>query len=174
MKISLQGARDLDRALSDLTRAAAKGVARRALKKAAEPMRAAAEGDAPERKGKLKAAIQTSGRAKGGNAGAQAFGAALRAGMSSADARQAARAANREASGSVILYMGVTSDVGQGVLQEFGTAHHAAQPFMRPAWDANKQGALQTIMDELRIEIDKSVARAARKAARDAAKLRGR
>ena len=47
MKISLQGARDLDRALSDLTRAAAKGVARRALKKAAEPMRAAAEGDAP-------------------------------------------------------------------------------------------------------------------------------
>lgn len=161
------GARDLDKALSNLTKAAAKGVARRALKAAAEPMRAAAEADAPERSGKLKAAVQVSGRAKGANAGAEAFGAALRAGMSRSDARIAARAAN---SGSVTLFMGVESKVGQGVLQEFGTDHHPAQPFMRPAWDGNKEKALQIIMDVLRAEIDKAVARAARKAARDAQK----
>lgn len=166
------GARDLDKALSSLKKAAAKSVARKALKAAAEPMRAAAEADAPRRFGTLKASVQISGRAKRADAGAAAFGAALRAGMSKEDARIAARAANSAAkSQSVTLFMGVNSNTGQGVLQEFGTDHHPAQPFMRPAWDGNKEKALQIIMDVLRAEIDKAVARAARKAARDAQKV---
>lgn len=170
MKVRMTGARDLDRALSNLKKAAARSVARKALTSAAEPMRVAAEAAAPVRSGTLKAAVHVSGRTKKrSDAGAAAFGAALRAGQSVADARLAARAANRNA-GLVTMFMGVESAVGQGVLQEFGTARHAPQPFMRPAWDAHKQGALRIITDELRAEIDKAVARAARKAARDARK----
>lgn len=32
-----------------------------------------------------------------------------------------------------------------GVLQEFGTVHHAPQAFARPAWDAEHQGALSRL-----------------------------
>lgn len=170
MAMKLIGARELERALKELGKATARNVVRRALAKAAQPMAEAAEAGAPERTGKLKASIEISGRAKGANAGAAAFGAALRAGASEAEAREAARAASK---GSVTLFMGVDSRVGQGVLQEFGTEHHAAQPFMRPAWDAHKEGALQIIMDELRVEIDKAVVRAARKAARGKSAGRG-
>jgi hypothetical protein len=46
----------------------------------------------------------------------------------------------------------------------------AAHPFMRPAYEADKAAVLASISDQLKAEIDKSVARAQRKAARLAAK----
>ncbi len=52
-----------------------------------------------------------------------------------------------------------------GFWQEFGTAHHGAQPFMRPAWDGNKRGAIEAIANDLRAEIGKAAARMARRAA---------
>ncbi len=49
-----------------------------------------------------------------------------------------------------------------GLFQEFGTAHHAAQPFMRPAFDQTKEQALQTMQDTLK----KRIAAAAKRAAK--------
>lgn len=54
----------------------------------------------------------------------------------------------------------------QGVFQEFGTAHHAAQPFMRPAWDAHKHRALDEIVRALRERIERTAAQLARRAKR--------
>lgn len=49
-----------------------------------------------------------------------------------------------------------------GLFQEFGTAHHAAQPFMRPAFDQTKEDALQAMQDTLK----KRIAAAAKRAAK--------
>jgi HK97 gp10 family phage protein len=54
----------------------------------------------------------------------------------------------------------------QAHLQEFGTKHAPAQPFMRPAWDAEKREVLEGIKDDLWAEIKKAVVRLARRAAK--------
>ena len=47
-------------------------------------------------------------------------------------------------------YMGPTKHgYPQAVMQEFGTRHHAAHPYMRPAWDAEKHRALEIIKSKL-------------------------
>lgn len=58
----------------------------------------------------------------------------------------------------------------QAHLQEFGTAHHAPQPFARPAWDGGKDALLEGITDDFWTEIEKAAARQAKKAARLAAR----
>ena len=58
----------------------------------------------------------------------------------------------------------------QAHLQEFGTAHHAPQPFARPAWDGGKDALLEGITDDFWTEISKAAARQAKKAARLAAR----
>lgn len=71
------------------------------------------------------------------------------------------------ASDEVALYVGTTWPTGaHGHLQEFGTAHHAAQPFMRPAWDRNRMNVLATISDDAWSELAKAARRLARRAER--------
>ena len=55
-------------------------------------------------------------------------------------------------------------------LQEFGTEHHAAQPFMRPAWDKHKGALLGRLKDLLWANIQRRIRLNARAAARAAAK----
>jgi HK97 gp10 family phage protein len=43
--------------------------------------------------------------------------------------------------------------------QEFGTQHHAAQPFMGPAFDANASRAIDIFKARLKTRIDKANAR---------------
>ena len=64
--------------------------------------------------------------------------------------------------------------VGAGPLpsawtQEFGTRHHSAQPFMRPAFDQDHLSLLDRLKVELWADIQKAIARAERRAARLAA-----
>ena len=61
--------------------------------------------------------------------------------------------------------------VRESITQEFGTSINPAHPFMRPAWQGQRDNALKIIKDQLAVEIDKAAARAARKAARIAAKV---
>ena len=53
-----------------------------------------------------------------------------------------------------------------GYFQEFGTVHAPPQPFMRPAADSEGPEVIKIVADELRDAIDKSLARARKKAAR--------
>ncbi len=152
IKVKVEGFRELDKALQQLKVATAKNVARRVLMKAAEPiaedMRARAPDD-PD---------------TGGNDLRSSIGAGTKL------TKRQSKANKRESPVEVFVGAG---GLPQAHLQEFGTEHHAAQPFARPAWDAGKGQALETIRDELTIEIGKAAARAARKAARDARKMGG-
>lgn len=56
-------------------------------------------------------------------------------------------------------------------LQEFGTAHHGPQPFLRPAFDNSWRGVLAMIVTRTRERLADTVARLSRKAERDAAKM---
>jgi HK97 gp10 family phage protein len=170
VKVKVEGLRDLDRALAQLGKPSlAKASARRALKKAAEPMVSAAQANAPTLSGALKLSIHAGTKVKGGNAGKQAFAAAMRAGASRAQAGVALRAANSANAGTVLLFVGPGSHP-QGIFQEFGVEHHPPQPFMRPAWDGNKRAMLDRIKAELAADIFKTAARARARAAKLAAK----
>jgi len=81
------------------------------------------------------------------------------------NARQKALFRKREDKSFAEVYAGPTRP--HGLLQEFGTAHHGPQPFMRPAWDATWRKILDNVARGLWAEIEKAVAR---KAKRDAKK----
>ena len=149
-KVRLEGFKDLDKALGELTEAAGKGVMRRALKSAATPVADAARGMAPVGDtGNLAASV--------------AYGTKL-------TKRQAKlhRKAFKSDKASVEGFIGANDPAA--VQQEFGNVNHGPQPFLRPAWDAGKGKVLADLATELGNEVQKAAARAARKAARQAAK----
>jgi hypothetical protein len=143
--VRVDGLRDLDAALGELPKATGKAVLRRTGRKALEPMRADAEANAPRLEGHLAASV--------------AIGTKL-------TRRQAGlhRKMFKDERASVELFMGPNNPAA--VPQEFGWEDGAAQPYMRPAWDANKDRALEIIKTELWSEIEKSAKRLARKAAK--------
>jgi len=168
-QFKIEGLRELDEALKDLPKAAGKNVIRRALTRAAQPIHDQAKAMAPYKRGHLKKGMAIS-RVKfsSGTAGKRAFAEAMAKGASRKEAGEAAREANSAASDDVtsgIIVVGPGRHP-QAIFQEFGTAHHAPQPFMRPAWEENKMKAMHTIKDILRDEIDKTVARIAKRALR--------
>jgi HK97 gp10 family phage protein len=83
--------------------------------------------------------------------------------------RRVSRAIRFDRKNGVEMAMGPTS--GKGVLNyaaltEFGTVDTPPQPFMRPAWDGGKDGALDYVKGHLWAEIDKAAKRVASKGAR--------
>lgn len=57
-----------------------------------------------------------------------------------------------------------------GRLQEFGTVHHAPQPFLRPAFDAKKYQAVGVMRETARKRIEAAARKAARQAGAKAAR----
>lgn len=52
-------------------------------------------------------------------------------------------------------YMGPTKGgYPQAVMQEFGTIHHVAQPYMRPAYESQKHVTLKIISDNLAARLE--------------------
>lgn len=145
-KFKIEGLKELDDVLkNDFTKATSRNILRRALIKAGTPI---AE-DARTRAPRLTGQLQTT------------FGAGPKL------SRYQKSITKPES--DVEIYVGPGS-LAQAVTQEFGTASHPAQPFMRPAWDANRGSVLKTFKEDVETEIDKAAQRAARKAARIAAK----
>lgn len=144
MKVSvrMEGLRELDAALGELPKATGKATLRRVLKKAAEPLRAKAEQLAPKLSGALALSV--------------AIGTKL--------TRRQARMAKKAPKSTVEMYVGPNN--AAAVPQEFGTHDQRAQPFMRPAWDAEQDGVLVSIGEQLGPEIEKSAARLAKRRAR--------
>jgi HK97 gp10 family phage protein len=170
MKIKVEGLKEIEAALKQLSKATAKNVMKRVLLKRAEPIVETARLKAPVRTGRLRESIVAQVR-KGGGAGKAAFAQAMRGGATRAEAGRAARAANRAAGGTVEVLVGPR--VFYGSLVEFGTRHSPPAPFMRPAWDSAKGDLLEGIKDDLWKEIEGAVARRARKLAKAAAKAEG-
>lgn len=165
IKVTFNGGRELERALAQLEKAATrKSTARRALKQAAEPIAAKAESFAPARttgsdvrKVGGKGNKRTVNREKG----------ALKSHINISARLTKRQAANNRKMGKseVEIHVGTRDRVGR--LQEFGTADAAAQPFMRPAWDADGgEKSLDRISEFMWSEIDKSAARQAKRKAK--------
>lgn len=151
IKIKLSGFSDVEKAMKDLTQAAGKGVLRRSLKKAAQPMADLMQSMAPR-------------------GSAPDFLAESIAVSTRLSKRQASRHRKmfRNDRSSVEMFVGPGPDPAAWN-QEFGNVVHGAQPFARPAWDQDQAALLDRLSEELWSEIRKAVARAERKAARQAA-----
>jgi HK97 gp10 family phage protein len=145
VKIKVEGLRELERALNELSVSQSKGVLRRVGRKALEPFDQAWRSKAPVHDGDLR----TSG------------------GVGSNLTKRERRRHKRESTVEVFAGPGGDPVPAQ---QEFGNERHGAQPFMRPAWDETKDQALEIVAKELGGEIEKAAQRAARRAAKRALK----
>lgn len=172
--LKVEGLNELEVALLELPKSTQGNVLKRAAAIPAADFADHAANLAPKGRPLLAAEIKVA-KPKIINPGTAAFAAAMREGSTRAEAAAAARAANKAAGGkgrSVVTHVGPTKRAFHGSLQEFGTRHHAPQPFMRPTWDALKHSMLGTIADVLAAEIEKARKRLARKAERAAARLK--
>lgn len=142
----IEGLAELDEALTELSRATARNVLRRTLIEQGKPIRDDGARNAPVDKGGLKASYT--------------IGTKL-------SRRQ--KAQNKKES-MVEVYIGPAPSA-KSIQTEFGNAHQAAHPHLRPAFDSNVQRVLSGIRDELAAQIEKARARMARKAARILAKI---
>ena len=134
--LKLTGTKELEKALADLGRATGKNTAKRALKKSAQIIADEAQNIVPVDQGDLIDSIVVSPKL---------------------DSAQK----SRKTKGGVDMYVGPTVYYGHFV--EFGTVKQAAQPYLRPAWEANKQKVLDDLSTNLWKEIEKSVARKRKK-----------
>lgn len=139
--VRVDGLRELKEALEELPKATSTNVLKRALTKAAEPIETMAAAHAPMLTGHLKRSFN--------------IGTKLSRRQSSLNQKQS----------KVELYVG-PGPLVQAITQEFGTKTNRAQPFMRPAWDSQKNTALGLIKTNLADEIEKARARLAKKTAK--------
>lgn len=148
--IRIEGLRELEKNLERLTKAAGRGVLRRSLQKAAEPLAEKARALAPVGEGDLQDSIAVGSK------------------LSKRQARLH-RKTVRDDQASVEMFVGA-GPLPQAHLTEFGSIHGAPQAYMRPAWDADQRQLLDRLAKTLWVEVEKSISRAERKAARLAAK----
>lgn len=116
-----------------LPKATAKASVRRVLKKAAQPVADAGRANAPEKDGNLK----------------ESYGVGTRL------TKRQRRVSPKQS--EVEVYVGPNDPAA--VQTEFGNRRQAAEPHLRPAWEAKKAEVLRIIKEELWADIVKSVAR---------------
>jgi hypothetical protein len=143
----IEGLEDLDKALTELPKATSRNVLLRVLKGEGQPIADAGETYAPKLSGRM--------------ARSYTVGTKL-------SRRQRKRNTKESA---VEVYIGPAPSA-KSIQTEFGNAHQAAEPHLRPAWDSNVGRVLVGIKDRLTEEIEKARARLARKAEREAAKMK--
>jgi HK97 gp10 family phage protein len=149
--VRLEGFKELEAELEKLSKAAGKGAIRRSLKKAAQPLADLAQSMAPRGDTHTLAPSVTVGTRL----------SKRQAGMH--------RRMFRDDRASVEMFVGA-GPIPSAHTQEFGTIYHPPQPFLRPAWDQDQRALLDRLSALMWQEIQKSVARAERRAARQAAR----
>ena len=145
-KVELVGFKELEKGLERLSKAVGKGVLRRGLKKASQPIAELANEIAPKgATGEFSKSFSYSTRLN------------KRQGRLHRKMFRGDRA-------SVEGFVGTNDPAG--VQQEFGNQNHDPQPSLRPAWDAEALPTLDRLGKDLWSELDKSIIRANRKAAK--------
>lgn len=140
--VKVEGLKELEQALQQLQRANAKAVLRRTLKEAGQPVAKTARALAPIEMGYLRESIDV--------------GTKLSRRQSKLHKKQS----------PVEMFIGPGPDPAAH-LQEFGSGPgHQAQPYLRPAWDQHKNEVLDTIANRTWLEIERTAARLAKKAAK--------
>lgn len=144
MKVQVSGLKDLDRQLERLKPATGKAALRRSLRRVAEPIAERMRDYAPDDPATANLDL----------VGSIGVGTKL-----SRRQRGLHRKMFRSDKASVEMFVGA-GKIGHAHLQEFGTRHHAAQPFARPAWDIERATILDRLAKDLSAEIAKTVSRA--------------
>lgn len=155
-RVTIEGLKDLDKALGELSNAAGKGVLRRVGKKALQPVIDAAKENVAVASGELRDSLavstKLSKRQKAQNRKLTANGKATVEVYAGADALPHAH----------LIEFGTGERVVDSTGMQVGSI--APQPFMRPAWDAKGRSVLKYISSELGAEITKTAERARRRA----------
>lgn len=169
ISVKVEGLKELDAALGELPKATGRAVLARVAKKALAICRDAAKRKAPKDTGQLANSIAIS-REKD-------FGYIDRIKASFA-AGGTSRGVKRTKQNGVAFALGPVARFARNpksgrpaglfayaLIQEFGTSEQRAQPYMRPAWDATKDDMLSSVAEQLGPEIEKTVARIAKRKA---------
>lgn len=147
LKVDLSGFRELERALAEeLPKATARNVLRRTAINAMGRIEDRAKQLAPKDSGDLADSITTKTAKAARQQGSVRF------------ARSSGVSVNTGPTGR--------PEGGKGAYQEFGTVKAPAQPYMRPAVDAEGQNVINDVREELTLQIEKAKARIAKKAAK--------
>lgn len=141
--VTVSGLADVIQALEEMKTSTQAGVLRRAGIEALQPFDAAWRANAPVRSGHLKA---------GGGVGTHLT------------ARQASLV-RKAGKAFVEVYAGPGPDP-QAHLNEFGSRHQPAKPFVRPAWDATQDQVAKNVTEAMTKQVQVTAARLARRAAR--------
>ncbi len=132
--VKLEGLRELDAKLGQFKASTAKSVLRRVGRKALAPVDEAWRLAAPQLSGHL--------------ADSGSIGSKLTRSQRAAHERE-----------SFVEVFAGPGPHPQAIQQEFGNENHPAQPFLRPAWEDNKDRVFDIVGRELGIEIEKSAGR---------------
>lgn len=142
----IEGLAELDAALAELPKATARNVLLRTLKEQGKPIRDAGEQNAPKLTGQMAISYVQSTK------------------LSRSQKKKTTKESDVE------LYIGPAPST-KSIQTEFGNAHQAAEPHLRPAFDANVMKVLDGIRNALANQIEKTRARMAKNAERRAARL---
>jgi len=148
VSVKVAGLRDLDKQIARLKPATGKSALRRSLRSVAEPIAADMAARAPvdpngERDLQKSIGVGTK--------------------LSKRQARLHRRMF-RNSKAAVEMFVGA-GPVSEATQQEFGNSRHVAQPFARPAWDAATGSILADLSAIMWANVEKSIARAAKKGA---------
>lgn len=154
--VRFEGGKELEKALGELgTQFRRKKAARDALLEGAEPIHAAAQAKAPVRSGGAEKRFKVGqGESRVRRRGALRMHVTIGTRLNRSQARQNADKMPVE------VYVGTRDRAGR--LREFGTKNSAAEPFIRPAWDAMKARALEIIKAALWRQISRQATLQAR------------
>lgn len=149
--VQIEGMRELERELEQLSKSLGKAVLRRALKKSATPLADLMRDLAPR-----------------GDTASDDLAESIMVGtrLSKRQARMHRRMF-RDDRASVEMFVGPGPDPAAWN-QEFGNIIHGPQSFVRPAWDQDHRAMLDRLGSQLWIELEKTVLRAQRRAAKAA------
>ncbi len=142
--VSVDGLKELEDALKEMTTATARNVGRRTLRAAGQPVADKMNAYAPEGNvspdGPLNESYSVSTKLN----------------------KTQAAAERKEGRDDVFMYVGTSDEAG--IQQEFGNQRHPAQPHARPAWASEQFATLGRVKTTLTLEVKKAAERAARKA----------
>ena len=143
--VKIAGLSELKETLRTLPDATAKNILRRVGKARLQPIVDQANILAPRIKGKLAKSIVVATKLN-----------------------KSQRSKHRKYNDSDVEIFAGAGSVLYSHMVEFGSIHNKPKPFIRPAWDSGKDKLLEGIRDDLWREIEKTLARRARKAAKAA------
>ena len=155
--VKVEGLAEISRALQNLPKATATRVQRRVLTEHAKPTLEAAKAKVSVYRGDLRDSLQiTSKRPRGYKTdAARAF--------AKAGGGQAGKAAAKAAGATPVSVFIVAGRLPQPHMLEFGTVNMPAEPYFRPAWDANKGAIVRDVGRDLWVEINRAAARSAKR-----------